>query len=98
MCRVPFRALLCFCLSFLSIAWLPWGPARLAFAAKGGESSASPEPVADGREIFHREWVPDDPRCEGDGLGPMFNDTSCVGCHNLGGAGGGGAGGKNVDI
>lgn len=98
MCLLRCRALMCFCISFLSIAWLQWGPARRASEAKGGESSASPESVADGREIFNREWVPDDPRCEGDGLGPMFNDTSCVGCHNLGGTGGGGAGGKNVDI
>ena len=50
-----------------------------------------------GGRDFHREWVPDDPS-EGDGLGPMFNDTSCVGCHNLGGSGGGGPGGKNVDV
>lgn len=95
MCLLRCRALMCFCISFLSIIWLPRGPARSASAAK---SSGSPEPVVDGREIFNREWVPKDPRCEGDGLGPMYNDTSCVGCHNLGGVGGGGAGGKNVDI
>ncbi|HEY3965193.1 MAG TPA: di-heme oxidoredictase family protein, partial [Planctomycetaceae bacterium] len=34
----------------------------------------------------------------GDGLGPVFNDTSCVACHNQGGTGGGGPASKNVDI
>ena len=34
----------------------------------------------------------------GDGLGPVFNDTSCVACHNQGGAGGGGPASKNVDV
>ncbi len=34
----------------------------------------------------------------GDGLGPVFNDSSCVACHNAGGSGGGGPSSKNVDI
>ena len=39
----------------------------------------SPEP--DGRELFVREWIPGDPRSHrGDGLGPVFNDSSCVAC------------------
>ena len=53
----------------------------------------------DGAEIFSREWLPNDPRSHGgDGLGPMFNDSSCVACHNQGGAGGAGPASKNVDI
>lgn len=52
-----------------------------------------------GREIFLREWLPNDPRSHGgDGLGPVFNDSSCVACHNQGGPGGGGAASKNVNI
>jgi CxxC motif-containing protein (DUF1111 family) len=55
--------------------------------------------VAQGREIFEREWLPGDARSHGgDGLGPVYNDSSCVACHNLGGAGGGGSNNKNVDI
>ncbi len=55
--------------------------------------------AADGRELFHRSWLADDPRSpEGDGLGPMFNETSCAGCHNQGGPGGGGSTDKNVDL
>ena len=46
----------------------------------------------DGKEIFLREWIPGDSRSHGgDGLGPMFNDSSCVACHNQGATGGGGA-------
>lgn len=53
----------------------------------------------EGRELFEREWLPLDSRSHGgDGLGPVFNDTSCVACHNQGGIGGGGASSKNVQI
>ena len=53
----------------------------------------------DGRELFLREWMAGDPRSHGgDGLGPVFNETSCVGCHNLGGAGGAGPSAKNVQL
>jgi CxxC motif-containing protein (DUF1111 family) len=52
-----------------------------------------------GEELFHREWVAGDARSpRGDGLGPVYNDTSCVACHNLGGAGGAGPASKNVII
>jgi CxxC motif-containing protein (DUF1111 family) len=60
---------------------------------------AKPESAPDGRELFTREWLPHDGRAHGgDGLGPVFNDSSCVACHNQGGVGGGGAASKNVDI
>jgi CxxC motif-containing protein (DUF1111 family) len=53
----------------------------------------------DGRELFMREWIPNDPRSvAGDGLGPLFNDTSCVSCHNQGGVGGAGPTAKNIQI
>jgi CxxC motif-containing protein (DUF1111 family) len=52
-----------------------------------------------GRELFLREWIANDPRSHGgDGLGPVFNDTSCVSCHNQGGVGGGGPEAKNVMV
>jgi CxxC motif-containing protein (DUF1111 family) len=58
------------------------------------------EKAADiGRELFTREWLPADPRsAKGDGLGPVFNDTSCVACHNQGGIGGAGPASKNVQV
>lgn len=57
------------------------------------------EPKADGYELFTREWLTKDARARGgDGLGPVFNDSSCVACHNQGGPGGGGPDSKNVDV
>jgi CxxC motif-containing protein (DUF1111 family) len=34
----------------------------------------------------------------GDGLGPVFNEASCVACHNQGGSGGGGSLRRNVEL
>lgn len=68
-----------------------------AWAKKPRVSRSRAVKEISGREIFLREWLPNDPRSHGgDGLGPVFNDTSCVACHNQGGIGGGGAEGKNV--
>ena len=67
-------------------------------AAPGADGPVA-DRVAEGRELFLREWTPGDPRSpHGDGLGPVFNDSSCVACHNAGGSGGGGPSSKNVDI
>jgi CxxC motif-containing protein (DUF1111 family) len=71
-----------------------------------GSLSAAPPPgavdpaaVARGREMFTRVWQPNDPRTPGgDGLGPVFNDTSCAACHSQGGLGGAGSEGHNVRI
>jgi len=73
--------------------------AKEAAVAKKAEKAAAKKPKADGAELFNREWLPGDARAAGgDGLGPVFNDTSCVACHNQGGVGGGGASNKNVDV
>ncbi len=58
---------------------------------QGREQSSPEEEIALGRALFNRHWRPDDPRCHGgDGLGPVFNATSCLDCHRQGGPGGGG--------
>ncbi len=73
-------------------------------AAGQGVATADSEPskpdlVAIGYEIFNREWIPGDSRSHGgDGLGPVYNDTSCVACHNSGGSGGAGPVSKNIEI
>jgi CxxC motif-containing protein (DUF1111 family) len=71
----------------------------------GGQAPGGEPPRANqaqwrlGQELFNREWTPNDPRCHGgDGLGPVYNETSCVACHGLGGPGGAGPAGMNVDI
>jgi RNA polymerase sigma factor (sigma-70 family) len=54
---------------------------------------------ARGELLFTKEWVPDDPMSHGgDGLGPVYNETSCVACHGLGSPGGAGPESKNVVI
>ncbi len=54
----------------------------------------------EGRELFVRDWSRSDskPAPGGDGLGPMYNDVSCVACHEQGGTGGGGPIQKNVRL
>ena len=50
-------------------------------------------------ELFVKIWEPTAPGlASGDGLGPLFNETSCVGCHHLGGTGGAGGNKHNVVI
>tara|TARA_R110002072_G_scaffold173600_2_gene328374 strand:- start:169043 stop:170785 length:1743 start_codon:yes stop_codon:yes gene_type:complete len=66
---------------------------------RGSQSAEAVQASIDGAEIFTREWIPGDRRSHGgDGLGPVFNDSSCVACHNQGGTGGAGPASKNVDI
>lgn len=50
-----------------------------------GLSSAQVAQFKRGRVLFERNWAPQE------GLGPLFNDTSCVSCHGLPSAGGGSA-------
>ena len=73
----------------------------LAWAATPGlpilwEPRASAEAKAGGLALFEHEWQVHDPIAQGDGLGPVFNGKSCVGCHFQGGVGGGGANQHNV--
>jgi CxxC motif-containing protein (DUF1111 family) len=85
------------------IGWfvaIGWAVAAVGSWAQAEDSKpAKSDSVALGYEIFNREWLPDDPRSHGgDGLGPVYNDTSCVACHNSGGSGGAGPASKNIDI
>jgi CxxC motif-containing protein (DUF1111 family) len=73
--------------------------AILASAAEADSKSEKSATLARGYELFNREWIPNDPRAhDGDGLGPVYNDSSCVACHNSGGSGGAGPVSKNIDI
>ena len=62
-----------------------------------------PKPVSEqaarlGRQLFTHPWTEHDPLTKGDGLGPVFNATSCAECHSQGGTGGGGPVDKNVTV
>ena len=48
-----------------------------------------------GKLIFERDWVAYTPN---EGLGPVYNATSCADCHHQGGPGGGGENSKNVQL
>ncbi|MBT4864388.1 MAG: hypothetical protein HON53_04600 [Planctomycetaceae bacterium] len=56
--------------------------------------------LAEGKMLFERDWSTAGPLkgARGDGLGPMYNDVSCVACHNLGGVGGAGPNKNNVNL
>jgi CxxC motif-containing protein (DUF1111 family) len=52
-----------------------------------------------GRDLFLHEWTPGDKlAAQGDGLGPVFNASSCVACHQQAGAGGSGSLEHNVTV
>ena len=52
-----------------------------------------------GRDLFLHEWTPGDPlAAQGDGLGPVFNASSCAACHQQGGVGGSGSVEHNVTV
>jgi len=65
-------------------------------------TSPAPQPVdlaaaAKGHELFEHVWTPNDPLAgAGDGLGPVFNASSCLACHRQGGVGGSGSRENNV--
>jgi CxxC motif-containing protein (DUF1111 family) len=63
-----------------------------------GPKKADVRAVAAGRDLFNHDWTVNDPLSSGDGLGPVFNATSCVACHSQGGGGGGGPVEHNVTV
>jgi CxxC motif-containing protein (DUF1111 family) len=68
-------------------------------AGAGPRKAEDARRIEQGRELFVREWVTKDRRSHGgDGLGPVYNERSCAGCHHQGGVGGGGSADKNVEI
>ncbi len=52
--------------------------------------AVSPQMIAGGAQLFTQNWESHRPGTSGDGLGPLFNATSCATCHQQGGIGGGG--------
>ncbi|MEW4562634.1 di-heme oxidoredictase family protein [Bremerella sp. JC770] len=59
----------------------------------------SDDMVARGGELFVHQWQPGDTLSPGgDGLGPLYNATSCVACHSQGGVGGSGSKDHNAQM
>jgi CxxC motif-containing protein (DUF1111 family) len=64
-----------------------------------GRPKADAQASQAGRDLFLHEWKPGDPLAAGgDGLGPVFNASSCVACHQKGGVGGSGSLEHNVTV
>jgi CxxC motif-containing protein (DUF1111 family) len=77
----------------------PGAEARDPAPVERGPAVAPADDLPSGRELFARQWLPHDPRSHGgDGLGPVYNETSCLACHGQAAPGGGGAEDKNVEI
>jgi CxxC motif-containing protein (DUF1111 family) len=91
---VGMRARLGACVVMAAVCGVAWG------ADRGRKSHATvPRAYAEARDLFNKVWEPGAPgEAGGDGLGPLYNDNSCVGCHHLGGVGGGGDNRRNVVI
>jgi CxxC motif-containing protein (DUF1111 family) len=78
--------------TFLLVALWCWSPGLPVLWAPNASAAAK----AAGEMLFEHEWTANDPLAHGDGLGPVFNATSCVACHFQGGVGGGGPNQNNV--
>jgi CxxC motif-containing protein (DUF1111 family) len=79
--------------------------AGLRFAAAGEPAQPMNDTVVPGEAIFVHNWArpqtwtqPEALGVGGDGLGPVFNEVSCVACHSLGGVGGAGGNEHNVEL
>ncbi len=79
---------------FLVMAW----PVAVG-APPDPRAKSSPKDHPAGRDLFVKVWEPGRRSpAGGDGLGPLYNETSCVACHRLGGIGGGGTNRQNVTL
>jgi CxxC motif-containing protein (DUF1111 family) len=64
-----------------------------------GDLQQAKDVLMRGAELFATEWLPADPKAAGgDGLGPVYNESSCIACHHQGGPGGAGPTSTNVEI
>jgi CxxC motif-containing protein (DUF1111 family) len=72
------------------LALAPVGMRALTWPA-ARQHTIDPALAQAGKMLFKHDWRPGDPLSPGgDGLGPVFNATSCVECHAKGGLGGSG--------
>ena len=70
---------------------------RLLMRSEPMPQTLAESAVSQGKMLFTHEWTVNDPLCPtGDGLGPVYNGTSCAQCHHQGGVGGSGTLDNNV--
>lgn len=91
---VGFRSTVVACILATSATAWATAPRR----SRRGDSTVSRE-YAQARRLFQVMWEPGTPSpAGGDGLGPLYNERSCVACHHLGGVGGAGTNANNVTL
>ncbi len=83
--------------------WGIWAVVALGVFSVGlawaGDDQPSHDVLVKGADLFAREWLPNESKGPGgDGLGPVYNETSCIACHHQGGPGGAGPTSTNVEI
>jgi CxxC motif-containing protein (DUF1111 family) len=79
------------------LVFVPVGVRVLSWPGEEAGPAVEPGDVQAGKVLFTHEWRPNDPLCpKGDGLGPVYNATSCAACHRQGALGGGGGLEHNV--
>src|SRR5581483_1807086 len=79
--RVWYGVLVLLALAPVGLRALSWRASR--------DQPVDPLMAEAGKGLFKHEWKPQDPLSPGgDGLGPVFNEKSCVACHGQGGLGG----------
>ena len=66
----------------MGVALIFGTPPLMASAVLAGEPSrVTDAQLKLGQDLFLREWKPNDRGCHGgDGLGPVYNETSCLAC------------------
>src|SRR5436309_2745453 len=70
---------------------------RVLMRSPGNSAPLDEAMVREGKMLFTHEWTVNDPlAAAGDGLGPVYNATSCAQCHFQGGVGGSGGLQHNV--
>lgn len=73
--------------------------ARVWSWTRARPAAVDPVMAQAGEVLFKHDWKPRDPLSPGgDGLGPVFNASSCIACHKQGGPGGGGGLEHNVTL
>jgi CxxC motif-containing protein (DUF1111 family) len=87
--RLWYLAAVVAALALPGVRWLFWQSGRSPLVDPGMARA--------GEVLFKHNWEMKDLLSpNGDGLGPVYNATSCVACHNQGGPGGGGGLQNNV--
>lgn len=96
--RMGLRMLGCSCVMVILFLLFAATTSSAARRSRRTDSTVSRD-FADARALFQKVWQPGvASKAGGDGLGPVYNENSCAGCHHLGGMGGAARNQHNVTL